>query len=619
MGLSVSDQTVRKALQTLTVADREVLQAENQASADEGELGWAYILDNIQGYYLAREGGLLRQNILKTGMAATAIKLENCPPGAFDLDDHKRRVAENQRSTLTTQELFTDISWNGHHLLAAAHWLQSLLDYIPALRSLYQEDLTAYFRMDLTKHRIPESHRTRIQPLGTNAKREVETQGMKRCIDDFDKQMGYTEESAKHIIEWIGGDGATYSAILRLQKYLAATSSDDRESLRNKIATPEAWHWKDTALKACAEHVFGPDTCKCPSSMSKLFGLINLPRPSNLKKCDHYSTRNGMRLVWNAQVIDCWRVHFETDDLTVYFDGLKEKKEIPTFKALLDHASTLVQRYASLEAFERALSGDLHEKAPEAVKVRPGDAWSSPNVSSSSEKGGEAIEEPDDFDGDRTLANSILFKMMFGTILFMDYAISDGDTGRLIDLLIIWIFLFGGSTHTNYATYLLEFYCLMKYKTSPALCVAILNNYLVKFGFTAHERDLLQEHLNKKLEAMVEKAGGNFDAPFYREIISPNVGRFTDLQEQFEEAFGIKHRTKTHTSPAMDPEFKVLLDFFKSSQLHFFVSGRSYGHRVKNLLGDGYTYWESGKMSTFLKKTSARAKFICAVEVWCTS
>ena len=42
-----------------------------------------------------------------------------------------------------------------------------------------------------------EGRKTTVQPLGTNAERETETQGMARAIMDFDEQMGISLEAAR--------------------------------------------------------------------------------------------------------------------------------------------------------------------------------------------------------------------------------------------------------------------------------------------------------------------------------------------------------------------------------------------------------------------------------------
>ena len=63
------------------------------------------MLDNVQEYCPVYEGGILRESILKVGTAGTAIWLDDCNPGAFDLQSHLARVAEKKRTTMTVESI----------------------------------------------------------------------------------------------------------------------------------------------------------------------------------------------------------------------------------------------------------------------------------------------------------------------------------------------------------------------------------------------------------------------------------------------------------------------------------------------------------------------------------
>jgi hypothetical protein len=70
------------------------------------------ILDNVQEYCPVHEGGIARESILKIGTAATAIRLDDCKPGAFDLEAHLLRVARMDRKQMTVETLRADIDWD---------------------------------------------------------------------------------------------------------------------------------------------------------------------------------------------------------------------------------------------------------------------------------------------------------------------------------------------------------------------------------------------------------------------------------------------------------------------------------------------------------------------------
>ncbi|THU92866.1 hypothetical protein K435DRAFT_862054 [Dendrothele bispora CBS 962.96] len=193
---------------------------------------------------------------MKVGCAATAVELEDCQKGAWDLLGYISRVAQNSRSKMTIGMLWNSIDWKNYYDIQAL--------YVVPIDS---NSISEQFRTHpITIHRIPDDRHTKIQPLGTNSEREVEIHGMKRCIEDFDGQIGFTGAGADdRLLEWVSGDGASFAAIINLQQYLAPTLLGNRETLRNKVVTPEVWHTKDKALKAIAEEHFGPPTSAEPS------------------------------------------------------------------------------------------------------------------------------------------------------------------------------------------------------------------------------------------------------------------------------------------------------------------------------------------------------------------
>lgn len=114
----------------------------------------------------------------------------------------------------------------------------------------------------------------------------------------------------------------------------------------------------------------------------------------------------------------------------------------------------LVDRYASQDAYEQALSKAESTDAPAPMKVKFGLSWSSstPGASSLSmpetnmavsettpdlpyENLPKAHQESNKFDGDRVLANSILFLQDFGWWTELAYAIPEGDIGRAFEIL----------------------------------------------------------------------------------------------------------------------------------------------------------------------------------------
>ncbi|THU84295.1 hypothetical protein K435DRAFT_806819 [Dendrothele bispora CBS 962.96] len=238
MGLVTSDKTVRRAIANMT---EKKMQESTINEAARNEVTKCYVLDNCQRNSAVHEGGgLLLKTIMKVGTAATEIGLQDCPQGAWDLKSHLSLVSKNCRSSMTVDTLWESINWSNQFDSQALYIVKTLVDAIPFLHS-YSKVISDRFRTaPIAIHRIPEDRQTKIQPLGTNSEREVEIHGLKHCIEDFDEQIGFTAGGADETtLEWISGDGATFQTFLNLQKYLAPTALGNRETLRNKIATPE--------------------------------------------------------------------------------------------------------------------------------------------------------------------------------------------------------------------------------------------------------------------------------------------------------------------------------------------------------------------------------------------
>ncbi|KAJ7214350.1 hypothetical protein GGX14DRAFT_334882, partial [Mycena pura] len=166
-------------------------------------------------------------------------------------------------------------------------------------------------------------------------------------------------------------------------------------------------------------------------------------------------------------------------------------------------------------------------------------------------------------------------------------SVPEGDIGRVLEILKIYIFTFAGTSHQNYMRYMLDLYALLQYECSPALKLTLLNNYL----------------FNLRDEIGNFRRGGEFDDQHYRQVIAPNVLHFLKLKENVEAAFDLKRRSKSHTSPHLRDETRVLLQMYREDELHSFRSGRSMGHAAVNRFERGYENLQDGKLAEFLKRS----------------
>ncbi|KAJ7845025.1 hypothetical protein B0H14DRAFT_2584918 [Mycena olivaceomarginata] len=646
-GYSVSDSTSRKALNSMTDSSMNHLQEKVRDATERGTADYGKILDNIQRYDRVFEQGLGRESQLKVGTACTAFRLENAKPGALRADDHIARVIAQERQKMTTESVLASIDWEHNYSVADLHFVRILADFIPHLNHLSTE-ISTRFRTTLAKRRVAPV-KTVLQPLGTNSEREVENKGMQSALLDFDKQMGVEPEKSDNILSWVRGDGASHATVMRLKKILA-TSPNIYDSFRNVISTPETWHTKATDLNSCASNHFGPAASKDPSSLSHNSNATNMKRPTDLKKCDFYPTSRNLIMIWEARVLDCWRLVLGCKaDLLGHFDALAAKTELPTLDELLKHASLLRERYASQTAYEQSLDKAEQDDAEPRTKFPVGSTWTRPCAretpavepetdadtempgladipedtdstddnrdtdkpavdapstteqnevppeTKADEDGPKFHKEKDGFDGDRVLSNSILFLMEFGWWIELNYAIPEGDVGRVFEILKIFVFTFAGTSNQNYIGYMLDLYALLEFECSPELKETLLDNWLFNLRGEAGkfiEGDLMQEWNNRWLEDIAGRRGGEFDDKFYRKNGRPKCAHLP-------------------TSPQRDP---ILLRVYEDEELHSFRSGRSMGHAAVNRFDRGYQRLDEGKMGEFLQRSAEYAGLVREME-----
>ena len=159
----------------------------------------------------------------------------------------------------------------------------------------------------------------------------------------------------------------------------------------------------------------------------------------------------------------------------------------------------------------------------------------------------------------------------------------------------------------------------MRYEASDDLRDGILNNWLVNVTGEVGkwiEGDLLQEHYNRWLEDMIKKRGGNFDDKFYRQTLSPNVEHFLRIKEEIEDAFDLKIRGKTHTSPHLRDELRLLLALYHEENVHLFCTGRTLGHAAVNQFDEGYSKLRNGKLKDFIHKTTTYGDIIADIQTY---
>lgn len=438
LGLSCHDTTAREALISMGAKRKKILQEATATALIQRKPACRKVLDNIQQYQPIHEHGIGKVSQLMTGTAATAILLNNCAPGAFDLDAYQDRIILNQRAKLTVHSLFTDIKFDHLHRVQALHVVRIFCEHVPILK-LYISLISEQFRSEpVAVYRMPLGRKTRIVPLSANGHAEMETHGMKEAQKDFDRQVGYTPEnvSEARILIWDAGDGGSVLSGGRVMRHLLpqGVSLNVYESFENRIWTPGLFHVQLNMVNALAETHFGPKATNDPSTLSRAASLASLYSPPKPSSSVYYPTTRTMQTIFRAQILDIWDMHLaEHHGLQSHFEQLASQKKLPTLEQLISHANSIVRRYASDRAYQTALCSARFSRCPEVYKFAAGlgfaPAHASPDLESTTH-----VEDAT-FTGDRVLANTILFRRDFLLWMELSDAISEGDIGRVYEVL----------------------------------------------------------------------------------------------------------------------------------------------------------------------------------------
>ncbi|KAJ7727496.1 hypothetical protein B0H14DRAFT_3619565 [Mycena olivaceomarginata] len=171
--------------------------------------------------------------------------------------------------------------------------------------------------------------------------------------------------------------------------------------------------------------------------------------------------RSSSTAVCVSQVLQFTTVGY---DLLTHFGNLASTKKLPTFDELLAQASVIRERYGSQAAYDQSLDKakkrqqhphtdaeipdlseipnddvgevqDENEPTARAPRTTESDEVPSKSTADKLEDGPKVHKELPGFDGDRVLSNSILFIMEFGWRIELNYAIPEGDVGRVLEIL----------------------------------------------------------------------------------------------------------------------------------------------------------------------------------------
>ncbi|KAF8962188.1 hypothetical protein BDZ97DRAFT_1759423 [Flammula alnicola] len=596
VGGGPSYHSVCEALKKLAANDariiREISWSQNSS--------WILRFDNVQHYVRPRNFRVGKEATMKIGTAGTVFEFVNFSSVALDINEKKKKLAENKRKDLTFPQLMALIDTNHIHKVLILQFLRILINYVPCLHK-YKANVRKQYNTNAVKKQLP-LRKTRLFPLPTNGRNETITAELMHALLDFIKEMGYTEDA----YIYMQFHDTPFQRLDWLQPFL------------------ETWHacWTDLCriFEAHWDSLLSPD----PSSIGHSANHLKRKAPSNLKKVDYYPYSELAYQVLDARILDCWRIYLagKDGDLLQYFEKKEVEKNLPSFKELHEMACILFNRYGHPHAFERAMKGAY--KDPKKT-VAMGDAWTrTPHDESSTQLNGnkakatkkkkKAAEEQEDepsppFEGDQTLAQSCRFIYDAAVSREVIYATADGDVGRVWEALKSMILTFAGSTHSKYMNYLLEMLCDLELESSKELREAFLSNWIINPSGEAGRfvaGDKFQEQLQDEMYEHIGRKDRGFDEDYMRKVIAPNAYRFVLVKKTITQGLGLAKRGYKHSEPHTNPEMAKLLQVYQNEQLHLFRKGRTYGGdpRKTDDLGRGVQRLMEGKLAAWVRDTT---------------
>ena len=305
MCITTSYSNILETLEELSKDEAKKLEAIGRDPGRSLDL----VFDNVQTYAKQWEMRIGRESVMKVGMAATAVEIENFNPEAVNLERRRQLIREGKekKMALTAESVLRLLNTDHVEIVGALHWLQILTTYIPQLEG-YKGYVREMFRMEppmnmrLNRDGV---HKTVVHPLATSGKSETAIRELKDGLVDFLEQLGQTPDCYQHRIILAGGDGLTFEQMGNL-KHMSQTQDGPFKTFEILQPYLQLWHTEWTDLCRLFVAHFSGDRSTDPSTIGHSSAKVGFKRPANLAKVDYYPASHHLYQVLDARVLDCW-------------------------------------------------------------------------------------------------------------------------------------------------------------------------------------------------------------------------------------------------------------------------------------------------------------------------
>ncbi|EUC59337.1 hypothetical protein RSOL_308820 [Rhizoctonia solani AG-3 Rhs1AP] len=597
LSISVAYDTVLRVLVKLSESST------NLTRSIALEKDFILVIDNINRRKRIWKPDFGQQDMLMSGTAATLVEAIRCAPNAFDSSPVLAARISGHRRELTAGVLWNRINQDHLSSVMSLHCLNFLVSNCSALSHL-REYANQELRTTFAIHRMPDGHITQAHPLSSSNHNEGSVGGCRDAVDNvFLGQLGLTKEQVQAKKRIIGGDMGTVN-ILETLITLSSQCPHGYSDYKWALPLVQLWHMGWANMARIISTYWGKGVSRDASTFWHVCSLLGQTRVKPIDRPEYYPTQALIHQTLEADVLDCWRLLLQTNDLDAYFSS---RPDLCNGPALFGLAQDLVSQWATTRALEVANHSPAFWKGPKdsALLNHPvaessdsdsdtplahrsqGQQRSEPEANSSSTPRDPTIGG---FSGDRVLANAI--GRMRDSLIHYEFiwGVADGDVGRVMEVLKVWVFTFAGSGASKYTNELLELSCGFLYEFPEALQNAIMDNWLCNFTGNPGSwmpMDLMQEHHIRDLKDKSQRRDQDFEGKFFKNILSRNTRSFAHVRSTMNQAVHLKDLSGSHGEARHTNTRRRLLASLESQKIHTFIPGRDYGWAAQDDLMNG--------------------------------
>lgn len=300
--LSIAYNTILASLHLLA-ADADTTLRGFGKRVESSQPEFLILYDNVNKMQRAWQKSLGHQDELKSGTAATLIRLQGVPPGALGSEPLLENIKKKGRAGLTVKKLEKDIEWDHIHGVGVATVMRTWIKHIPAL-SKFRSSVEGLFTTKYSVHPLP-CQKSEIHTMRSTDIDESSTVGSKGVLYNLViSQLGIMSFWLARCLLFVCGE-LSIDRVRKIKLYMAKANPGFE---RHEWALPllQLWHLKWNWQKAIIRQHWWPDVGKQTFGLKHDVGLMGREK-FNHEKCDFYQAHHILEDRFDAMVLHALR------------------------------------------------------------------------------------------------------------------------------------------------------------------------------------------------------------------------------------------------------------------------------------------------------------------------